>query len=301
MREVAASRVRPSTLHRYEEEISLHIVPALGRLRLDKLRPQHLSEFYRDRLRYLSPGSVRRLHAVLRRALNVAVRWQLLVQNPALVVDPPSLPPTSVQPWSLEEAQRFLDTLTGTRTEARWILGLDLGMRQGEVLGLAWGDVDLAARTLTVRNALQRQPDGALALVPPKTARSRRVIPLPQSVVTSLQLHQERQRRERAKGDEKWHRSDLVFSTSTGSPVHPRNDYRAFVALMKRAGVRRIRVHDLRHTAASLLLAQGVPARVVMEILGHSQIDITLNTYSHVTPPVAREAADRMGAALWSS
>ncbi len=299
MREVASAKVRPSTFHRYAEEISLHIVPALGRHRLDALRPNHLSAFYREKAATLSVGSVRRLHAVLRRALNVAVRWQLISVNPASLVEPPSLPHHEVLPYSVAEARAFLEVAKNDRLYARWVVGIALGLRQGEALGLRWSDVDLDAGVLHVRRSLQRNPDtGRLQLLEPKTIRSRRTIPLPPSALQALREHRSRQAQERLAAAS-WADPDLVFTTRVGTPIHPRNDHRSFAALVRRAGLRRIRLHDLRHTAASLLVAQGVPARVVMEILGHSQISITMDLYSHVSPEVSREAAGRLESALW--
>jgi integrase len=154
--EVAAAKVRPSTLHRYREEAEHHIVPLLGRHRLDKLTPLHLTAFYRDRLTVLSAGSVRRMHASLRRALNVAVRWQLIAVNPVSLVEPPPLPHGEVSPFSVAEAKAFLRAVQGHRLEARWQIAVALGLRQGEVLGLRWEDVDLAAAILRVRAQLQR-------------------------------------------------------------------------------------------------------------------------------------------------
>ncbi|MER7439828.1 tyrosine-type recombinase/integrase [Micromonospora avicenniae] len=240
------------------------------------------------------------MHASLRRALNVAVRWQLIHTNPAALVEPPSLPHAEVRPYSLGEARRFLKAVEGLRLEARWLIGIALGLRQGEVLGLRWEDVDLTAGTLRVRGQLQRDPDtGGLVFVETKTARSRRTLPLPPTVLAALRRHQANQAAERFEA-ERWADPSLVFATTVGTPVHPRNDYRSFREIIRQAGLRQVRLHDLRHTAASVLLAQGVPARVVMEILGHSQISVTLNIYAHVAPEIAREAASRMEGALWS-
>ena len=160
-------------------------------------------------------------------------------------------------------------------------------------------DVDLDARLLRVRRALQRRRGGGLVLTEPKTQRSKRTIPLPDQLAAALEDHHKRQAKERAAAGSLWRDSGCVFTTPIGTPVDPRNDFREFRKLLARAGLPPVRLHDLRHTAASLLLAQHVPARVVMEILGHSQIALTMNTYSHVAPEVSREAADRMARALW--
>ncbi|MBQ0894027.1 site-specific integrase [Micromonospora sp. U56] len=211
------------------------------------------------------------------------------------------MPHVEVRPYSLAEARRFLKAVDGLRLEARWLIGIALGLRQGEVLGLRWDDVDLTAGTLRVRRQLQRDPEtGSLAFVETKTARSRRTLPLPPTVLAALRRHHERQTAERLNANS-WADTGLVFATSVGTPIHPRNDYRSFREIIRQAGLRQVRLHDLRHTAASVLLAQGVPARVVMEILGHSQISVTLNIYAHVAPKIAREAATRMEGALWSS
>ena len=141
---------------------------------------------------------------------------------------------------------------------------------------------------------MQKQPDGNLELVPTKTQRSNRALPMTATVADALQRRREAQQTERKVAGPMWQENDLVFTTAVGTPIHPRNDYRAFRRLIDRAGVRRVRLHDLRHTAASMLLAEGVAARVVMEILGHSQVSITLNTYTHVDPELNREAAERL-------
>lgn len=282
------------TLSRYRQEVRLYIAPGLGRITIDKLRPAQISAFYQDQLTRLSPGSVRRLHALLRRALGVAVRWQLINANPVLAVDPPSIDTAEVHPLSATEAQDFLRAVRGDRLEARWMLAVMLGLRQGEALGLAWDDVDLHNATIRIRQALQYRAGDGLHLVRPKTPRSRRTVPLASIVTEALARRRKEQDGDRAAAGEFWEEWGLVFTTKIGTPFAPRNDYRKFVAILQTAGLRRIRLHDLRHTAASLMLSQGVPARVVMEMLGHSQISITLNTYSHVAPELSRTAADRV-------
>jgi len=236
---------------------------------------------------------------MLRRALTVAVRWGLLQVNPATMVDPPPLAQREVQPLTLTEARVLMTAAANDRLHARWVVGLSLGLRQGEVLGLQWSDVELDAGRLHVRRSLRRQPDGTLLLTATKTSRSNRVLPMPDPLIAALTEHQARQAEESALLGAARTDSAFVFTTSLGTPIHPRNDYRAFQGLLKKSGLRRVRLHDLRHTAASLLLAQGVAPRVVMEILGHSQISITMNTYSHVDTTLTEDATDRLGAALW--
>ena len=205
--------------------------------------------------------------------------------------------PDPVQPLDLDDARQLLETARGGRLYALWAVAIGVGLRRGEALGLRWIDVDLDGGTLRVEQSVQRV-DGKLRFAPPKTARSRRTIPLPSVCVAALRVHRAVQNAERLGAGLAWHDFGLVFTTSIGTPIEPRNLNRSFDALCARAGIRRVRVHDLRHTCASLLLAQGVAPRVVMEILGHSQLAVTMNIYSHVLPAVEREAADRMNAAL---
>jgi integrase len=249
----------------------------------------------------MSAASLRHMHAVIRRALNVAVRWQLISVNPATLVDAPKAAEHEVTALTADEARRLIRGARDDRMQGRWIVGLALGVRQGEALGLWWEDVDLDARVLRIRRALQRQRGGGLVFTEPKTRRSKRTIPLPAPLVEALAEHRDRQDKERATAGSLWQGSPCVFTSPIGTPVDPRNDFREFRKLLARAGLPPVRLHDLRHTAASLLLAQNVPARVVMEILGHSQIALTMNSYSHVAPEVSREAADRMARMLWQS
>jgi integrase len=180
-----------------------------------------------------------------------------------------------------------------------YLVALGVGLRQGEILGLAWSDVDLEASTLTVRHALQRI-DGSLVLVEPKSATSRRIVALPVLVRDALRTHRVRQRTDRLLAGSCWHDDPrgLVFTTTVGTPMDGIAVTRRFQAILRDAGLPRQRFHDLRHACASLLLAQGVAPRVVMETLGHSQITLTLNTYSHVIPALGRAAADQMDAVL---
>ena len=297
--EVAALSVRPSTLTRYRQEVRLYIGPALGHMSMEKVKPHHVAAFYRKQLEQLAPSSVRRLHALLRRSFSVAVKWGIVAANPVLQVDAPPLQHFEIEPLQLDEVRVLLRASAGTALHVRWLVAATLGLRQGEALGLRWSDVDLGAGQLRVRQALQRQ-EGGVVMVQPKTARSRRTIPLPSAVVEAMRAHKQSQADRREAAGEEWHDSGLVFTTRTGGPIHPRNDYRSFQALLTRAGLRRVRLHDLRHTAASLLLEQGVHPRVVMEILGHSQISLTMNTYSHVVPDTLRSATDSVQEALWN-
>jgi len=298
LEDVVRATVRPRTYVSYEQTVRLHLRPTLGRTVLSKLRPQQVQALLNAKLASgLSPRSVGIIHAVLRTALNQAVQWDTVPRNVATLVQPPRAPRAEIHPLSPEQARSFLDAVRGDRLEALYSVGLALGLRQGEILGLRWSDVDLEAGTIRVAQALQRV-NGRLEFVEPKSQTSRRTIPLPATVARALRAHRSRQLEDRLAAGARWHDSDLVFTTALGTPLDSRNVTRRFQAALERAGLPRLRFHDLRHTAASLMLAQGVPARVVMETLGHSQISLTLNTYSHVVPALQREAADRMEAVL---
>jgi len=197
-----------------------------------------------------------------------------------------------------EEARRLLDAARGDRLEALYSVALALGLRQGEALGLKWSDIDLEAGILRVRRAAQRIPHQGTQLVEPKTVRSRRTLVTPPVVVSALRAHRSRQIVERLAAGENWAELDLVFASQLGTLADGPNVTHRFHRLLKKAGLPPMRFHDLRHACASLLLVQGVHPRVVMETLGHSQISLTMNTYSHVLPALQREAADRMQAVL---
>ena len=238
---------------------------------------------------------------MLSRALKVAVQRGRIARNVCMLVDAPAVTRTEVMPLTADEARAVLVAATNSRNAARWSVALALGLRQGEALGLRWRDVDLDDGALSVRQALQRQRGAGLVFVPPKSAAGQRTIALPDPVVSALREHRRAQLQERLAAGSEWRDLDLVFAQVNGAPIDPSADHRTWKALLSAAGVRAVRRHDARHTAATLLLQQGVPARVAMQVLGHSQVSLTLNTYSHVVPELAREAAERMGAALWGS
>lgn len=308
----ARSEVRPMTWISYEGHVRLHIAPTLGRVPLAKLTPPDLRALYADRTAAgLSPGSVTRVHATLRRALGQAYRDGLVPRNVGTLVSPPVSRRAEIRPLAPEQARTLLAAARGDRLEALYAVAVALGLRQGEALGLRWQDVDLDTGTLTVRRSLQRIPkplrgpdDGGYGehyrLVEPKTSRSRRTLTMPAIVMAALRDHRVRQRKEQLAAGPAWQgeRWGLVFATTIGTPLDARNVSHRFEALLVRAGLPRVRFHDLRHSAATLMLAQGVSPRVIMETLGHSQIAMTMNLYAHVMPTMQRDAADRMDALL---
>lgn len=291
-------RVRPSTYRSYEMLVRQHLVPDLGRQPLAKLTAAQVQALLNRKLAAgLSPRSVHHVRAVLRRALNQAVRWGLVARNVATLVDAPLVPRFEVAAMSPEQAKAFLSAVSGDRLEALYTAALATGLRQGELLGLRWADVDLDHGELNVRHALQRI-DGTLQLVQPKTNLSRRRVALAAIAVGALRRRRTQQLQERLFAGSLWQESDFVFTTVAGAPLDGVNVTHHLQDVLHRAHLPRMRFHDLRHACATLLLAQGVHPRVVMETLGHSQISLTMNTYSHVIPALQRDAADRIDDAL---
>jgi integrase len=285
--------VRPWTYRGYEVVVTNHIVPSLGKVRLSRLTPQDVQALMaRLAVEGLAPKSIRNVRTVLSAALTQAERWGMVRRNVARLVQPPRREQHEIQPLTPDEARRFLAAVSGHRLEALFTVALTLGLRQGEALGLTWADVDLEAGVLNVRHQLQRV-DGLLQLVALKTVRSRRSIAMPAQIVTSLAEHHERQLAE----GRVLLPTAFVFTTPAGGPLEARTVLRWFAGILTGAGIRHIRFHDLRHSAATLMLIQGVPARVVMDVLGHADMSM-VTTYQHVVPELQREAAKRIDAFL---
>jgi integrase len=295
LKDVVGPRLRPSTLSSYRETLRLHILPPLGRMNLRSLTPTHVRTLLANKAADgLGRRSVQIIHSTLRTMLSDAMREELIERNVATVVRPPSAQQVEVQPWSTVEASRFLAASADHRLHALFAVGVALGLRKGELLALRWDDVDLEGGVVHVRQNVQRLPEIGLVFGPPKSNKSRRTIPLPAASAKVLRTHRANQAAEALALGPAWGESGLVFTSAVGTVIEPRNLNRFFDELIAKAGVRRIRFHDLRHTCASLLLAQHVPARIVMEILGHSQLAMTTDLYSHVMPTALREAADAM-------
>lgn len=294
--EVVAPTLRPKTRRFYGQMVRLYLAPGLGHHRLAKLTPQQVQATLNALAATgLAPRTVAHARAVLRQALGKAEQWGLVARNAAALADAPQVEEPEPRVVAPAEARRLLDAARDDRLAALYSVALALGLREGEILGLRWADVDLAAGTLRVEVQLQRV-DGAPRLVPLKTRRSRRTLHLPEVCAAALKAHRVRLVEERLLAGERWRGGDwdLVFPTRVGTPIDARNLVRSFKALLTRAGIPDMRFHDLRHACTSLLIAQGIPARVVMETLGHSQIGVTLNRYAHVAPEVQKEAARAM-------
>jgi integrase len=300
LQESAKPSVRARTFIRYEELVRLHLKPLLGYIRLAKLSPQQLqAAMTRWSAQGLAPRTVEQIRAVLRRALNQALRWNLVTRNVATLVDSPKYERAKIRVLSPDEARTFVQAVQADDYGALYLTALTLGLREGEVLGLRWEDVDLESRMLRVSYSLQRI-EGKLQLVPPKTERSRRTLTIPAVLISALRAHRVRQMEWKLALGVRWQETGFVFTTPIGTPIDARNMQRRYYSSLSKAGLPKLRFHDLRHSCASLLLAQNVPARVVMELLGHSQIKLTLDTYSHVMPALLKDASSAIDRVLRS-
>lgn len=302
------AKAKPRSYESFSTIARLHIKPSIGRIQLHKLAPQHIQRLLDEKSKDgLSAQTVTNIRTVLRSALSQAMKWNLVSRNGAALVNAPRIPHKRIEPLNPEHARKLLETAKGGRYEAIYIVALTLGMRRGEVLGLRWSDIDFDGRAIRVNQSMQRLSTGStekgnksvLQATETKTDGSRRTIALPDSVVRALRAHRACQAQDRLVAGMLWKDQDLVFTNRTGRPIEPILLHRDYKALLKKAGLpATLRFHDLRHSAASLLLAQGVHPRAIMELLGHSSITVTMNVYGHVMPAMMRDAADKMDALL---
>lgn len=291
--------VRPATFRRYGDLLRRHALPVIGGVRLVKLSPLDLQRLYADRLAAgLSPTTVHHLHGVIHRALKQAMRWGMVDRNVSEMTDAPRRTLPDVTTWDGRQAAAALAAGDATDLAAMWRLALLCGMRRGELLGLKWEDLDLDRGALAVRRTLSRGKGGTWELGQPKTASGRRSIALPASCDAALRKHRANQNAERLRLGSVWQDAGFVFTNETGGPLHVNSLVARFRRLVATAGVPPIRFHDMRHTCATLLLAEGVHPKIVQERLGHADISMTLNRYSHVTPGMQRQAADALDVAM---
>src|SRR5215218_4430443 len=291
--------VRPSTYEVHRHMIQPHINPVLGRLKLKDLTPMHVRSFYRDRLDSgLSSATVRKMHSILRKALKQAVLDGLIPRNVCEAVKPPKIKHKEISPLDREQAKALLEAASGDRLEALYVLAVHTGMREGELLGLKWEDVDLERGVLRLRRALVRE-GGKTALGDLKTPKSRRSVRLTRAAAEALRGHLERQLVEMERMGSLYQPGGLVFATERGTLINPSNlRNRSFKPLLKRASIPDICFHDLRHTCATLLLSQGTHPKLVQELLGHATIAMTLDTYSPFLPSMGDQTVRAMEAAL---
>ncbi|MDG9701818.1 tyrosine recombinase XerC [Streptomyces sp. DH37] len=290
---VIKPRRKRTTYAKYEVHVRLYLVPLLGAKRLESLSVADVRRFVAQVEKQTTAATARESHKVLRSALTAACREELVTRNVVTLVEPPRVQSPDLTPWSLDETLAFLAASRRDPLYAAFVLAITMGLRRGEIVGLRWADVDLERREIRVRKQRQRV-GGELYEDDPKGRRRRQTLPLPAMCIAPLRWQRMRQAAQREKAGQDWQESGHVFTTRTGRPIEPRNLYRSFTRVAKNADLRVIRLHDARHGCATLLTAAGVAPRVVMEILGHSQIAITMNTYAHVVQDTQREAVSHM-------
>ena len=287
--------VRTSTYERHEQIVRLHLKPAFGRVKLAKLTPAHVQGLYRHKLDSgLSPATVQKIHVVLHKALAQALKWNLIPRNAADAVKAPRPAAEEMRPLSPDEARKLMEAAQGDKLEALYVLAVHTGMRQGELLALKWDDVDLNEGVIRIRRTLARS-GGRIALGEPKTKGGRRPVYLTGAAVEALRTHLDRQLEDIERLGDLYRDHGLVFTSEVGTLINPTNlRRRSFAPLLEKAGLTRIRFHDLRHTCATLLLTRNVHPKYVQELLGHATVAITLDTYSHVIPGMGNHTARAM-------
>lgn len=287
--------VRTSTHQRYEQITRLHLTPRIGHVKLKELTPAHVQRLYRDRLDSgLSPSTVRKIHNVLHKALSQAAKWGLVPRNVTEMTNPPKEVSEEINPLSAEEAHRLIEAAREDPLEALYVLAIHSGMRQGELLALKWDDIDLESGTVNVKRTLTKDR-GKLLFGEPKSVKGRRRVDLTNAAVEALRGHLNRQMEDMQRLGDLYQDQGLVFTTNTGAPINPSNlRQRSFGKLLNRAGLRKVRFHDLRHTCATLLLRREVHPKYVQELLGHANIKMTLDRYSHFIPGMGRRTAQAM-------
>jgi integrase len=318
---IAAPVVRENTAAGYRVAVNKHLIPGVGAHGLDKLEPEHLERLYaRMQAQGSAAGTAHQAHRTIRTALNEAVRRGYLTRNPAVLAKAPRLSEGEIEPYSVDEIRRLLIEAGKRRNSARWAVALALGLRQGEVLGLQWADVDLSKGTLRVRRGRLRptyahgcdgkcgrkaghcpkrrtsRPDTAET----KSRAGRRTIGLPEELAQLLRQHKEEQDREREIAAQLWTDGGWVFATPTGNALNPNTDYRDWKRLLRDAGLRDGRLHDARHTAATVLLLLGIPERAAMAVMGWASTSMAAR-YQHLTDPIRADIAKRVGGLLWKA
>jgi len=286
MDEFASHTLRPKTLENYNYAIKNHIKPAFGEMRIISIRPDHIQHLYSKMFdKGLSKSTVKYVHAIIRKTLDTALKWGLVGRNVADAVTPPTPEKHEIKPLTVDEVKRFLKVLEGDRLYAFYALMCITGIRKGEALAVQKSSLDLDDKTVTVKHSLSQVYGKGLVLGEPKSEKSKRELALPEFTVDALREHLEKYP----------NNSGFVFATSNDTPISPRNILRHFKQKLKEAGLpESTRIHDLRHSFISWLLASGTSISDVQEIAGHAQVNTTLSIYSHVLPGYNREVARKI-------
>lgn len=288
----AKPNLSPRSYDRYTGIISKYLIPELGRIKLKQLRPEHLHKHYATGLnKGLSARTIRYHHALIHIALQTAVKWGLVNRNIADAVDPPRFKPSAMQTWSENEVNSFLEAAKNSHYYPLFYTALFTGMRRGELLALRWHDIDFIYSQIYVNRSMHQLRNGSYIFTQPKSEKSRRTIAMSSSLFLVLSEYRKAKEAEALLLGQTTNEEDLVFNNS-GKPLRPNTVTYAWERIAARAGVKVIRLHDARHTHASLMLKQGIHPKIVQERLGHTSIQMTLDTYSHVAPGIQQAAAE---------
>jgi integrase len=326
LEDIAAPFVKVNTLAGYRVAVNYHLIPGVGKHKLTELRPEHLERLYQNMLLRKTKGgtltkaaTAHQVHRTVRTALNEAVRRGYLTKNPATLAKTQRIDEDEVEPYTVDEIQRLFRTATQTRNGVRWAIALALGLRQGEALGLKWSDVDFKTQTLAIRRGRLRPQyehgcaskcDRKFAGYCPqriqirpetdstKSRAGRRFVGLPDSLCDLLKDHRAKQNEERLHAGSEWVDGDWVFATIIGAPINPRSDWGQWKKLLKDADIRDGRLHDARHTAATVLLLLGVSEQTMMGVMGWSNPAMA-QRYVHMAAAIRRDIATRVGGLLW--
>lgn len=294
--EIAKNKLRERTFNNYKSLYDCHIKEKLGLKRLCDIQSYEVQKLYNDmKNANYSPKTIRHVHNLFSSALKQAVKWKMLIQNPCDLCELPRMEKTEMKYFTPKETAKFLKAAQGDKYFAVFLIAIETGMRPEEYLGLQWKDIDFKKKVLTVRRAFVVCKGGGFIFTEPKTKKSRRSIPLSNSVINALKDHRRKQLEARLKLGANYQNFDLVFASDIGTPLlHQNLTRRHFKPIRDNAKLPKIRLYDLRHTTATLLLSAGENPKVVSERLGHASIVLTLDTYSHVLPTMQKEATNKI-------
>ncbi|UOQ43777.1 tyrosine-type recombinase/integrase [Halobacillus salinarum] len=292
--------VQTSTFESYRLLVDVHISPFLGHIGLSKLNPMMINNFYSflSNEKGLSGTTIQRIHTLVKDSLKKTVEWELLIKNPTENIKRPKASKNEVTVWTIDQVHKFLNVAESDPLFMAFHLAIATGMRQGEILGVRWTDLDWDKKLIMIRQTLSH--DGKELKSGAKSKSGKRTITLPDETIHLLKKHKGKMDNSRSLIEDIYNDHNLIVCTELGSPINPSNLTRTFKRLTDKANLNKIRFHDLRHTHATILLLQNVNPKVVSERLGHSDVRLTLDTYSHLLPNMQREAADKIHEALFN-
>ncbi len=294
--EIAQNKLRARTFDTYQSLLNCHVRKILGAKRLSDIQAYEVQKLYNDMKKAnYSPKTIRHVHNVLSSAFKQAVRWKMLMQNPCEFSELPRMEKVEMMYFTPKETTKFLEAAKDDKFFPAFLLAIETGMRPEEYLGLQWKDINFENKSLSVRRALVVKKGGGFIFTEPKTKKSRRSIPISNTLIKNLKAHRRKQLEERLKLGANYQTFDLVFASEIGTPLlHGNLLRRHFKPIRDKANLPKIRLYDLRHTTATLLLSAGENPKVVSERLGHASIVLTLDTYSHVLPSMQKNATSKM-------